>query len=52
VKAQRKPARAKKAPSRRGLTTIRRGMQWPFETDAQALAAWNRAVSSWNGGAA
>jgi hypothetical protein len=53
MKAARKPrARRTPAPSRRPAKTTRvsRGMQWPSETDAQALTAWNLAVESWNGG--
>jgi hypothetical protein len=30
-------------------TKGRRGRQFPFETEAQALIAWNAAVASWNG---
>jgi hypothetical protein len=38
-------SRARK-PARKGCTPVRRAMQWPSETDQQALAAWNAAVAS------
>jgi hypothetical protein len=54
MKAERKPrARRTPAPSRRPAKTTRiaRGMQWPSESDEQALTAWNQAVATWNGAA-
>lgn len=44
-----KPTKATRKPRARrtGTTTIRRGMQFPHETDAEALEAWNRAVESY-----
>jgi len=45
-----RPKSSKRRPSRKGPgPKIRRGMQWPHESDAQALAAWSQAVASWNG---
>jgi hypothetical protein len=45
----RKPAKQRKPARPKRCTRIARGMQWPGETDEQALFNSNLAVALWNG---